>query len=172
MNKLVLVGTAGVGAAGGFLAGKGMAGGATKGAASIDGAASQSHETMQRIVHIARIRDGNEADLRRLVENRFPASAVAGTAIREITTFIGSTYMLTEYGFTGEYTPTFAAFRGNPVINRFLEEAGRLLDDEPAPLPDAPAMQFLASQALRWDREHGVQGTPHVRPKEASTDRV
>ena len=166
MRMLGLLVSAGLGAAGGLLAGRRMAGGGMT-----DGAAPP--EGVQRLVHIAHIRSGSEGDLRRLVEDRFPVSALAGTGIQEVTVFIGSTYLLSEYAFSGEYTPTFAGFRNNPTINAYLEEIGRLLDDEPAPLPDAPAMQFIASQALHWDSRSGrVTYTPRMRPKEASTDRV
>ena len=173
MGKLGFLATAGLGAAAGYMAAKrmpGMPGIPGMSGRSSDGAGPQ--ETMQRLVHIARIQSGSEANVRRLVEERFPVSALAGTGIREATVFVGSTYVLTEYGFSGEYTPTFTAYRNDPTVNAFLEEIGRLLDDEPAPLPDAPAMQFLASQALHWDSSRGVEYTPRVRPKEASRDRV
>ena len=131
-----------------------------------------SGEALERLVHIARIRSGSEGDLRRLVTERFPHGALDGTGIQEVTVYVGSTYLLTEYGFTGEYTPVFTAFRNNPVVNAFLEEIGQLLDDEPAPLPDAPAMQVLASQALHWKISQDVEFTPRVRSKEQSADRV
>ena len=163
MNKLQLLLATGVGAAGGFVAARRITGG---------GSGTAGQDTMERIVHIARIRVGNEADLRRLVRDRFPVSALAESGIQEFTIFIGSTYLLTEYGFTGEYTPVFTAFRNNPVVNAFLEEIGQLLDDEPAPLPDAPAMQVLASQAFHWKISQDVEFTPRVRSKEQSADRV
>lgn len=131
-----------------------------------------SGERIQRIVHIARIREGSEGNLRQMVEQRFPVDALSGTNIQELTVFVGSTYLLTEWAFTGEYTPTFTAIRNDSTINAFMEELGRHLDDEPVPLPDAPAMQFLASQALHWDQSGGREGTPHMRPKEASSDRI
>jgi hypothetical protein len=79
---------------------------------------------------------------------------------------------VTAYTFRGEYTPTFSALRRNSDCAAFLEALGAHLDDEPAPRPDTPAEQTLASQALHWDRVAGVSTTPQVRPKAASTDRV
>ncbi len=129
-------------------------------------------QATERIVHIARIRDGNEADVRRMVQDRFPHVELEGMGISGVTVFIGSTYMVTEWLYTGEYTPTFSALRNNGTVTAFLEEIGRMLDDQPAPLPDAPAMQFLASQAFHWRAGQAPEGTPRVRPKEASSDRV
>ena len=124
-----------------------------------------------RLVHIARIREGSEGDLRRMVSERFPVDELANAGIDDVKVFIGSTYLLTEYAFSGEYTPTFTALRNNGSVNGFMEELGRMLDDEPLPLPDAPAMQFLASQALAWSKDGTREGTPHVRSKDASSDR-
>jgi hypothetical protein len=128
--------------------------------------------TAERLVHIAQIREGDESKVRQLVQERFPAQAFEQTGVQSVTMFVGSTYLISEYEFTTEYTPTFTTLRSDPTINGFIEQLGRLLDDEPMPVPDAPAMQFLASQALRWQRGHGTEHTPRVRPKSASTDRV
>ena len=162
MKAFGLVAAAGVGALGGYAAAQRLARGSSNGTDA---------QSVERIVHIARIRSGSEGDLRRLVTERFPTEELAAAGIRKASVFIGSTYLLTEYAFDGEYTPTFTALRGNPRVNAFLEEIGAHLDDEPAPLPDAPAMQMLASQALHWERDGQTAYTPRVRPKEASRDR-
>jgi hypothetical protein len=123
------------------------------------------------MVHIARIRAGSEAELRRLATEPVPTEALAAAGIEELTLFVGSAYAVTAYAFRGEYTPTFTALRRNPDVGAFLEALGSHLDDEPAPVPDIPAQQTLASQALHWDTASGVSTTPVVRPKAASTDR-
>ncbi len=155
VGALVLV--AGVGAATGFTAAKRL------------GAHGGGGRKTERIVHIARIRAGNEADVRRLVEEQFPAAALAGTSIREVTTFIGSGQLVTTYAFDGEFTPTFAAVREHPAMTAYLTELGRHLDDAPAPQVDAPAAQRLASQAAHWTEAAGATYTPRVRPKHGST---
>jgi hypothetical protein len=127
---------------------------------------------VQRIVHIARIRAGSEAELRRLAAEPVPTDVLAEAGVEELTLFVGSAYAVTAYAFRGEYTPTFTAVRRNPAFAAFLEALGSHLDDTPAPHPDTPAEQTLASQALHWDAASGVSSTPVVRPKAASTDRV
>jgi hypothetical protein len=121
----------------------------------------------QRMVHLARIREGTEADVRRLVATRFPQAALEQSGIREMTIFVGSGYCVTEYGFTGEFTPVFAAFRADQSVAVFLEALGGLLDEEPAPFADEPGGQYLASQALHWAPGAPAQFTPHVRPQAA-----
>ena len=129
-------------------------------------------KAMERLVHIARIRQGNEADVRRLIEERFPRDAIARVGIREMTVFVGSGYCITEYGYDREYTPLFRALRDDPEIAAYLQELGRLLDDAPAPRADEPGRPYLASQALRWDGAGGVEFTPRLRSSEASRDRT
>lgn len=124
-----------------------------------------------RLVHIARIRTGSEADLRRMVSERFPADEVGNAGIDDVKVFIGSTYLLTEYAFSGEYTPIFTALQKNQTVSGFMDELGRMLDDEPLPRPDATAAQTLASQALAWSKDGTREGTPHVRSKDGSSDR-
>ena len=167
--------TAVLGGAGGFVAAKRLAGsGHDAGSqpwkrqrAGDDAMAATG--PVQRIVHIARIRSGNEASLRRLVEERFPVSAMAAPGLLELSTFVGSTYLLTEYAYSGEYTAVFNAYRNNPAVSTYLQELGELLDDEPAPQPDTPAQQFLATQALHWDRTEGLAFTPRVRPRDGGS---
>jgi hypothetical protein len=126
-----------------------------------------SDEAVQRLLHVARIRAGSEADLRRLLEQRFPVDATGFAGLNETGVFIGNGYMLTEYGFSGEFEPLFRAFCAQPGVASYLEELGDLLDDEPAPVPDLTALQVLASQALQWDRRSGLSFTPRVRPAQA-----
>lgn len=164
MGRIGMLTTAGIGAglgvAGGFVAAKRFGG---NGAGTTDGG------PITRLVHIARIRSGSESELRRMVQDRFPASALGEIGMAEVAIYIGSSYMLTEYGFSGEFTPTFNALRAHPQLKMFLEEAGRLLDDEPAPLPDAPAAQYLASQALHWNEGGALEFSPRVRSKDGSS---
>jgi hypothetical protein len=124
------------------------------------------------MVHIDRIRAGSEGELRRLAAKPVPAEALADAGIDELTLFVGSAYVVTAYTFRGEFTPTFTALRRNSAFATFLDSLGSHLDDEPAPRPDTPAEQTLASQALHWDGVAGVSTTPAMRPKAASTDRV
>jgi hypothetical protein len=161
MGKLSFLLTAGLGAAGGFVAAKRMAGGANGTSAAAD--------STERLVHIARIRSGSEGDLRRLLEERFPVAALAAPGLTELNMFIGNGYLLTEYGYRGEFEPVFQSFRAQPGVADYLQQLGELLDDEPAPQPDMTAAQMLTSQALHWDRENGLSFTPRVRPAEAST---
>jgi hypothetical protein len=104
--------------------------------------------------------------VRRLIE-RFPVMALSTPGIAELNAFVGSTYVILEYGFQGEFTEVFGAFRADPAVAAYLEELGHLLDDEPAPLPEMTGGQSLASQALHWDGAAGLSFTPHVRPKDS-----
>jgi hypothetical protein len=169
MVKLSFLLTAGLGFAGGFAAAKRL--GAAAGGDGFNAEAGQRRPAQQteRIVHIARIRAGNEGEVRRLVNQRFPVSAMAVPGLQGLSSFVGSAYVLTEYAFTGEFTPVFTAFRNQPAVASYLQELGTLLDDEPAPEPNAPALQVLASQALHWNRTDGLTFTPHVRPREAAS---
>jgi hypothetical protein len=123
-------------------------------------------EPQERLVHIAHIQRGNEADVRRLIE-RFPVMALSTPGIAELNAFVGSAYVILEYGFRGEFAAVFGAFRADPAVAAYLEELGHLLDDAPAPLPEMTGGQSLASQALHWDRAAGISFTPHVRPKDS-----
>ncbi len=168
MGKLSFLLTAGLGAAGGYAAARRLSS-ASDGdpgvGAGTDG--QQPGRQTERIVHIARIRAGNEGEVRRLVNGRFPVSAMAVPGLQALSSFVGSAYVLTEYAFTGNFASVFTAFRNQPAVATYLEELGKLLDDEPAPQPNAPAQQVLASQALHWNRTDGLTFTPHVRPRDA-----
>ncbi len=167
VGKLSFLLSAGLGAAGGYAAARRLVGAAGE---SFNGSTDGRFPGQQiaRIVHIARIRSGNEGEVRRLVNERFPVSAMAVPGLEELSSFVGSSYVLTEYAFTGDFTPVFTAFRQQPAVSSYLQELGKLLDDEPAPHPNAPAQQVLASQALHWNRTDGLSFTPHVRPRETA----
>ncbi len=181
MGSLGLLFAAGAGAVGGYVAGQRRAL-AERNPTATAGAGrprpleqDTSHDTaeeepLQRLVHVARIRQGSEADVRRLVEERFPVTALYEPGIRELSTYVGSTYVLSEYGFHGAFDAVFNAFRANPAVAAYLQELGQLLDDEPAPLPDAAGHQYLASQALHWDSTAGLSFTPWMREKAASSE--
>ncbi len=168
MGKLSFLLTAGLGAAGGYAAARRL-GGASSDDSGMDGNGQYPGRQTERIVHIARIRAGNEGEVRRLVNERFPVSAMAVPGLHGLSSFVGSAYVLTEYAFTGEFTTVFSAFRNQPAVAAYLEALGKLLDDEPAPQPNASAQQVLASQALHWNRTDGLTFTPHVRPREATS---
>ena len=173
MSKLGFLLTAGLGAVGGFVAAKRWGADAEEGLPIADGHVTApvqglgaSPEPQERLAHIARIQSGNEADVRGIIE-RFPVLALSEPGIEELNAFVGSSYVILEYGFRGEFADVFRAFRANPAMTAYLNELGRLLDDEPAPLPDATGHQYLASQALHWDRDNGLTFTPHVRAKDS-----
>jgi hypothetical protein len=165
MGKLGFVVTAGLGAAGGFLAAQRLAGGGHE-----EPAFELGGDATNRLMHIARIRQGSEGEVRRVLEERFPRSALDSTGIQEMTVFVGSGYLLTQYGFSGEFTPVFTAFRADPGVAAYLEAMGQLLDDQPAPMADEPGGQYVASQAAHWSPSGGLEFAPHLRSKEASSD--
>ncbi len=177
MGSLGLLLAAGAGAVGGYVAGQRRAlAERIPTAATGEGRPvplehdTPAEEPLQRLVHVAHIRQGSEADVRRLVEERFPVSALYEPGIRELSTYVGSTYVLSAYGFHGAFEQVFTAFRANPAVAAYLQELGQLLDDEPAPLPDASGHQYLASQALHWDSAAGLSFTPRMREKTASSE--
>jgi hypothetical protein len=174
VGKLGLLLTAGLGAMGGFVAARRLATASDRDgnepvSAQRDQPAAPA-ESMQRLVHVARIRTGSEAALRRLLEEHFPVAAMAVPGLHELGVFVGNDYLLTQYGFSGEFAPVFNTFRAQPAVASYLQELGHMLDDEPAPLPDMTAMQVLASQALHWDEVGGLSFTPRVRSREAATE--
>jgi len=156
MGKLGMLAAAGIGAAGGYVAAKRLGGnGASEG-------------TTEHLVHIARVKTGSEGELRGLIESRFPETAVAAAGVSEMTIYLGSGFMLTEYAFDGAFNATFRALREHPEFKSFLDDLSRLVNDEPVPQPDHTATQNLASQAMRWDAADGVRFTSSSKPSPSS----
>jgi hypothetical protein len=105
---------------------------------------------MARILHVARMREGQEAELRGYLESRWPEVDFSDAGLVEVNVFIGSGYCATLYEYEGDFKPVFRKLSASASAQRFFSGLAHLLEDFPFPLPEETAQVPLAGDAFRW----------------------
>ena len=132
---------------------------------------------MARILHIAQMQEGQEAELRGYIAQNWEGVDFAGAGLSDVNIFIGSGYCATLYEFDDDFKPVFGKLTESPGARRFFDGLSRYLIDFPQPLPEETASIPLAGDAFRWpqrpttaeyrdvpghtttlDRQHGTSG--------------
>ncbi len=105
---------------------------------------------MARILHIAQMQEGQEAELRGYIESNWEHVDFGAAGLNGVNIFIGSGYCATLYEFEGDFKPVFRRLLESRDARRFFDGLSRYLVDFPQPVPEETASIPLAGDAFSW----------------------
>lgn len=105
---------------------------------------------MAQILHIARMREGQEGALRAVIARCWSEVDFGAAGFTGVNIFIGSGYCATLYQFENDFKPAFSELTSSAAAQHFFGGLSEHLEDFPLPLPDDTAQIPLAGDAFRW----------------------
>jgi hypothetical protein len=124
----------------------------------------KQREQLERLLFVSQLRaPGDEAGVRRTVEEGFPREAFRAAGIVGFTLYIGGGYCVFEFGFEDAFDAVFGRVAEDAEIRTYFDRIGRFVDPPPHVRPGATADQPIAADIVMWRVETGFQTREPVR---------